>query len=73
MAAGPRQARTQDIAAADLARLLGMQPLAIALGIEDALGERAGLPSLQPGSQSIRIFRFAIEAYPTLNRLPFGR
>src|SRR5262245_64111598 len=45
IAAGARQAKAQDVAALDLARLLGMQSLAIALGIEDALGERARPPT----------------------------
>jgi len=48
IAAGLRQAKTQDIVAADLAHLLGIEPLAIALRIEDALGERAGLPPKMP-------------------------
>src|SRR5262245_15670190 len=45
IAPGPRQAKAQDVPALDLPRLLGMQPLAIALGIEDALGERARPPT----------------------------
>jgi hypothetical protein len=33
IATGPRQANTQDVAALDLARLLGMQPLAMRWGL----------------------------------------
>src|SRR5262245_45075478 len=43
VSSGSREPEAQHVAALDVACLLGMQPLTVAIGVEHALGQRSGL------------------------------